>query len=74
MVVSKSLPTVVLCLIVAVSCIPSVTNGQEPRVAELTTELLEMGRKDQEVRERGMLAFQKLPPGSLQNVPPELVA
>jgi hypothetical protein len=66
-----TLPIAVLSLIVALSCLPTAAHAGESGLAEVRTELIAMGRKDQEVRRRSDAVFT---PDDLRNPPPALLA
>jgi hypothetical protein len=66
-----TLPIVVLSLIAALCCHSSAAHGEESGLAEVKAELIEIGRKDQEVRERSNATFL---PDDLRNPTPELLA
>ena len=66
-----TLPIVVLSLIVALCCLSSAVHGAESDLAAVRAELVEMGKKDQAIRERSDAAFS---PEDLRNPPPRLLA
>jgi hypothetical protein len=66
-----TLPIVVLALIAALCYLPSAVFGADSGLSEVRAELIEMGRRDQQVRNKPDAQFS---PDELRNPPPRVLA